>query len=214
MIGERFNRLVVIEKVEKKYGKWIVKVKCDCGSIKKVYLYDIQRGKVKSCGCLNQELRIKRATSHGMKGTKIYTTWKNIRNRCHNKNNPQYHNYGGRGIKICERWNNFQNFYDDMGDIPEGKSIDRIDNDGDYSPDNCKWSTYQEQAENKGKYRNSKTGITGVTITHQGFYRSYIDIKGKRYFLYHGDNLEQAINARKEAERSRNILEITSKYRR
>lgn len=201
MVGSRFYRLVVTEKLEKKWGKLLVKVMCDCGTEKTVYLYDMQKGKVKSCGCLNRELSKLRATTHGMKGTKIYTTWKNVRNRCLNKNNPQFANYGGRGIDICSEWNDFAVFYKDMGDVPEGRSIDRVDNDKGYSKDNCRWATTQQQAENKGLYKTNKLGITGVYLdVIRNRYSANLKSRGKQIRLYYGLDFFEACCARKSAE--------------
>ena len=201
MLGERYSRLVVIEKLEKKWGKWLVKVKCDCGTEKTVYLYDMQREKVKSCGCLNKELAKLRATKHGMKGTKIYGTWTNIRSRCLSKNNPSYVNYGGRGISICKEWDDFSVFYKDMGDVPEGKSIDRIDNNKGYSANNCRWATAQQQAENKGMYKKNKLGITGVYYDAiRNRYLAVITSKRKQKRLYYGNDFLEACCARKSAE--------------
>ena len=90
------------------------------------------------------------------KHTSIYYTWVALRQRCNNPNNKQYNNYGGRGIKVCERWNSFENFLEDMGDRPKGLVIDRIDNEGDYTPNNCHWTTYKMSANNQRTRKNSR----------------------------------------------------------
>jgi hypothetical protein len=158
--GDKYNRLTIIEEVKPLYDKRnkmvrIVKCECECGNKSNYRLADIKRGMTKSCGCLHIELSttrsIKRLTTHNKSNINEYKTWGNIKTRCYNKNREEYKNYGGRGITVCDRWlSSFENFYKDMGHKPTpSHSIDRINVNGNYEPDNCKWSTRKEQANNK-----------------------------------------------------------------
>ncbi len=100
---------------------------------------------------------------HGKKGTRIYRIWDGMKRRCYQRNSVNFHHYGGRGIIICDRWKEFSNFYKDMGDPPSLKhTIDRIDNDGNYEPGNCRWATMSEQLRNYGRSR--KVEIAGITL--------------------------------------------------
>ena len=155
LTGCKFGRWTVLYWKETKYTEHIWICKCECGIEKEVIGGSLKSGKSKSCGCLSRDLTIK----HGMEGTAVYNTWASMLTRCRNKNNAFYKNYGGRGISVCDSWLQFENFYADMGDKPEGMSLDRINNDGNYCVENCKWSTPKEQANNRSnskKHGNSK----------------------------------------------------------
>lgn len=164
--GQVFNRLTVRERTENdknKNAQWICD--CTCGNTTIVLTRDLKSGNTKSCGCLHKESardkNRKYLTSHGKKNSPEYRIWNGMKNRCLNPKRKDFHNYGGRGITICPRWiNSFSDFFADMGERPSPKhSIDRIDNDGEYGPDNCRWSIQLVQSNNKS---------TSVFITHEG----------------------------------------------
>lgn len=164
--GKRFGRLTAIEFAGRDgegKTKWLCR--CDCGNEVVVDAWNLKSGHTKSCGCLIAENFSSANKTHGLSKEKIYPVWKSMRARCNNPNSFAYKYYGERGISVCDEWNNdFQTFYDwaiDNGYDPS-LSIDRINNDGDYSPDNCKWSTRFEQANNRRMCRQ----ITYQGITH------------------------------------------------
>jgi hypothetical protein len=144
LVGQRFARLVVLEfhSISPNNGaRWLAK--CDCGNTTVAYASGMKQGSTKSCGCYNRD----RMTKHGMEGSKVYAVWSSMLSRCRNHNHPSWRNYGGRGISVCERWEKFENFLADMGQ-PTGV-LDRINNDGHYSPDNCRWATWSQSNKNK-----------------------------------------------------------------
>lgn len=126
---------------------------CECGNNYVANGSRLRQCRVKSCGCLAKETAAKLLTTHGLSRSPIYESYRSMLKRCNSLTDKEYHNYGGRGITVCSRWlSSFENFALDMGERPEGKTLDRINTDGNYEPTNCKWSTHKVQANNK---RNS-----------------------------------------------------------
>ena len=163
IVGMQFNYLKVLEFYGRnKHKKKLYKCYCTrCGNEKIMIGTEVKNGYSKSCGCLN---KVSHSKKHGMTGTLIYNKWKGMKQRCYNSNYDFYSAYGGRGIKVCDEWkDDFMQFYKDMGDVPfEGAELDRINNDDDYKPSNCRWVSHEENSNNRRKYHN-KTGYTGVT---------------------------------------------------
>jgi len=153
LLGLTFGRLTVVKFIGKinTHRMWLCR--CQCGNEIKANVGNLKSGQILSCKCLSRENFIKRVTKHGYarKKSREYSSWKNMRNRCNNKHNPRWMDYGGRGIGICERWDNFHNFREDMGPVPDGRRwmIERKDNDPGYTPENCCWALALQQSCNK-----------------------------------------------------------------
>lgn len=164
--GQIFGSLTVIREVEKKMfksgGRTQYLCQCQCGNTVKVLTCSLTTGNTMSCGCLRSLSTSFLNYKHGMTGSKIYRTWQAMLNRCRNKKVNGYENYGGRGISVCKRWDKFENFLLDMGEPEPGESIERIKNDKNYTPSNCKWATAKEQALNTRS--NRKITFNGETL--------------------------------------------------
>lgn len=154
IIGKRFGRLKAIKTLESfdYNNKPNILCICDCGNKTIVSSTNLKRRRhTKSCACLQKEKSKQAKTTHNKWYTDTYKVWHNMMQRCNNSKNHAYKYYGGRNIKVCNEWHNFQNFYKDMGDKPLKLTLDRIDTNGNYEPSNCRWATMQEQTANRNK---------------------------------------------------------------
>jgi hypothetical protein len=166
LTGERFGKLVAIKKLPtpahlKKAAVSIWRCRCDCGNTITARMGNLRNGHTTSCGCARRERcglhSLRHGHTSGRTATRTFRSWSHAKARCFTKTDAKYPDYGGRGITMCDAWrSDFMNFLRDMGECPEGHSIDRINNDGNYEPGNCRWATPLEQARNKRPYKNRR----------------------------------------------------------
>jgi hypothetical protein len=203
LTGRTFGRLLVLSRDDSsrsaKQSYWICR--CDCGKVKSIQRAALVTGRTVSCGCFAKEAAAKANTTHGLHRAPEYYIWNSARDRCRNPNNPGYPDYGGRGIQMCDRWaNSFEAFYADMGPRPSPElSIDRIENDGNYEPGNCRWATKEEQMLN----RRSTNGMSEV-----GVMRDNIARVGRERDM----SIEEVAALRAENERLKFKLNVTDEW--
>jgi hypothetical protein len=191
--GQKFNRLLAIrESPERRDGKVVWEFLCDCGNTTYKPASQVKRGKCRSCGCLSVETSKRLHTKHGKGYTKTYRVWSSAKRRCTNPTDSDYEMYKGKGVVMCDRWlNSFENFYKDMGDRPSNNhQLDRIDPNGNYCPENCRWVEPTIQSRNQGKRRSCSSKYKGVhkfgnkwrasasingRVTHLGLFINEID---------------------------------------
>lgn len=163
--GQQFGRLTVLEETSARKCKSVVWIcSCVCGNLTAVPTHYLNSGNTKSCGCLRIDLGVV-IKKHGKTNTVEYRIWAGMISRCYRQNDPSYVNYGARGISVCDRWkNSFEDFLSDMGLRPDDLTLDRVDNEQGYSPDNCRWATKLDQA------RNTRTNV-------------FVEVQGKRMTL-------------------------------
>lgn len=171
LTGQKFGLFTVIGLKDTDTRKTYWVCQCECGNIKEVRSDGLLSGASKSCGCLKKKqdrINLSKNHSHKMSGTRIYKEWQGMKGRCYNPHDPRYDRWGGRGIAVCEEWrNSFEAFYKwamDNG-YQDDLTIDRIDNDGDYEPDNCRWATQSEQSRNRSSNINIKIGNSTRVLT-------------------------------------------------
>lgn len=171
LTGQKFGLLTVIglKDTETRKTYWVCQ--CDCGNVKEVRSDSLLCGAIKSCGCLKKrqdKINLVKNHKHKMSGTRIYHEWQGIKRRCYNPHEPRYDRYGGRGITVCKEWrNSFEAFYEwaMSHGYQDDLTLDRIDNDGNYEPDNCRWTTQKEQSRNRRTNINIRIGNSTKTLT-------------------------------------------------
>ena len=206
LTGAKFGFLTVIKQAEHSVcGRTRWQCKCnynECANICIVQSAHLKSGHTLTCGCLHREKVSQLFSKHKRTKTKEYRTWMNIKQRCYNLNCKFYYCYGARGITMCERWKtSFENFFEDIGLAPGlNFSIERIDNNKNYEPDNCKWALEIEQARNHNVNKNSPFGIRGVSKKTKNCYQVTIGVDNESIYLGCVSTLEEAKKIRMQGE--------------
>ena len=201
--GNKYGKLTILREGPKNSSNCRqVYCQCECGNESLVKTNNLISGNTTSCGCYGIESR----KTHGMSNTRTYQIHEGMLRRCREDLKEEFPHHAGKGIKVCERWNpkfggSFENFFEDMGEAPEGLSLDRIDCKEDYSKDNCRWATNSVQGYNKGLDPNNTSGKSGVSYYQlQQKWSAEIHVENKHIRLGMFENFEDAVKAREEAE--------------
>ena len=219
--GIKFGRLLAesLDRIEphKNGGyEYFWKCICECGKHKVVRSSNLLSENTKSCGCLQNEHSKTFHKTHGLRNTRLYNVWSKIKDRCYNKNNQAYKLYGERGIKMCEEWiNNFESFYDwamsnEYNDTAKKYecTIDRIDNNGNYCPENCRWVGASIQQRNKRIQKNNNSGYRGIYFSKtENKYCAQIGFNKKQITIGRFDSIKQALEARNDFIKENNLKE-------
>ena len=205
LVGQKIGRWTVLQIADKnKWGKSQWLCRCECGNEKIVSSSSLVNGKSKSCGCYHRDVLINMTTTHGKSNTRLNKIWRGIKQRCLNKKAKAYEKYGKVGIGICKEWEEFVPFmeWSLKNGYTDELTLDKIDNDKNYGPSNCRWVDKKMQARNQRPRNTNKTGVVGVAFRKdQSKYRVTIDDnEGKRINLGQYDTLEEAKEVRKRAE--------------
>ena len=181
-VGDIFHYWKVVGDGVRQNNTLLFPCQCECGTLKDVPSQALREGRSKSCGCQKGKLSSAKQKIHGMSHTPAHNRWMSMIQRCTDKNHRSYPAYGGRGITICEKWMDFRNFYEDMGDPPTEKhTIDRIDNDKGYFPDNCRWASKEDQANNRRS--NKMITFQGITLTQRNW-EKFLNVPEKRIYAW------------------------------
>lgn len=199
LTGHTYNRLTVLNETSPTQypRKWVCR--CECGTVKNILGASLRGGLTQSCGCLNKEILSAKGTTHGGSGTRLYSIWHNMKQRCENPNNDGYSYYGALGITVCAEWIDFASFKEwaeSSGYTPQ-RSIDRVKGNDGYHPANCRWTTATIQARNQKQRNTNTSGHVGVSfITRLKKYEAYITVAYKKVSLGYHTELCDAIAAR------------------
>ena len=196
--GQKFGKLTVLARNgTNHYKKVMWHCRCDCGNELDVVAGALVTGNTSSCGCGIKEA----ITKHGGTGKGSYNTWRAMMRRCYNPQDKDYHRYGGKGVMVCDRWNEYANFAADMGEPKGDETLDRINTYGNYEPENCRWAGVKTQNRNIRVRSNSRTGYIGVSTPYPGKWMAKITVGKRSFYSKCFATVEEAAAARKELER-------------